>query len=617
MKTPRKSILYVLVLSTLHFLASACAPVSPQQHDASTKSNPVPPGTAQEKSSSDEPSRLPIRFQRPAYMLMETPGKNILADAGAMPSVPVGRDFSFPSGQVLLRDIMKTLVALKGMNVSWANDVNQFVPVDVDIRAGDDFFKSIDNILQQASYFYETQGNTIAIKNRETRTFHLPLPNVSSNYSTSVGGDVLGASSVGSTPGGMSGKVQIISEKNDFNFWKNIEENLDRILEITKEQKTEKKEEKSEFQKQTEWAIKQSGDSKRKYDDDSKTTEASEETKTTSIRDFKTGLGYYTIDKHLGLISVSASRPMLEKISRYLDILKKELYRQVAIEAKIVEVVINDSEKKGIDWSAILSTSVNLEMFGPNGIIFQQKALPQILSTTTGSVGSSITNVLTDGVLSSTLTDTSATTTGTTTSSTTNNPGRRVVSNLSLPGSPFAVLISALETQGKTNILSNPKISVLNGQPALISIGDTQKYIDAIESRVDAQTGAVTYSVKTATLMSGLGMSVIASIMENNEIVLSLTPVTSKLSGDTIPYEIVGLGKVGVPKIQLREMNTVIRVKSGEVLMIGGLIDDVETDVANKVPLLGDIPGINRLFSHTTKIKQKRELVILLQPKLL
>lgn len=617
MKTQRKSILHVLALSALCVLASGCAPVKAPPQDTQTKPNSVAPAASQGKDTLSEPSQLPVRFQKPAYMLKDTDDKHALADAGAMPPVPVGRDFSTASGQVLLRDIIKTLVALKGMNVSWANDVNQFTPVDVDIRQGDDFFKSLDNILQQASYFYETQGNTIAIKNRETKTFHLPLPNVSSNYATSVGGDLLGASTVGANNGGMSGKLHLSSEKNEFNFWKNIEENLDRILEISKEQKTEKKEEKSELQKQSESAMKQGGAPKRNYDDNDKTTELSEQTSTASIRDFKTGLGYYTIDKHLGLISVSASRPMLDKINRYIEILKKELYRQVAIEAKIVEVIISDSEKKGIDWSALLSTSVSLEMFGPNGIIYTQKALPQIVNTTTGAIGSELTNTLTDGVLASTLTNTSTSTTGTTTTSTTNNPGRRVVSNLALPGSPFAVLLSALETQGKTNILSNPKISVLNGQPALISVGDTQKYIDTIESRVDAQTGAVTYTVKTATLMSGLGMSVVASIMENDEIVLSLTPITSKLQGDTVPYETVGLGKVGVPKIQLREMNTVIRVKSGEILMIGGLIDDVETDAVSKVPLLGDIPGISRLFSHSTKLKQKKELVILLQPKLL
>lgn len=572
------------------FLA-ACAPVSghpPEPDVATTGANfqaaplvasgtrqPKPPTDTKRKSA--DTSQLPVRFEKPSYILAGG-GQDKALDGGTeeQVSIPVGRDISTASGPVLLRDIIKTLVASKGMNVSWENDVNQFVPVDVDIREGDDFFKSIDNILLQASYFYEIQGNTLAIKNRENRTFHLPLPNVNSSYSTSVGGDVLGASSIGQNTGGMAGKLQLTSEKNVFDFWKNMEENLDRILEITKEQKTEKKEEKSEQQKQSDWSAKQAGESKRKYEDDSKPSESIDQTKTTSVRDFKTGLGYYTIDKHLGLISVSASRPMLQKISRYIDTLKKELYRQVAIEAKIVEVVINDTEKKGIDWSNLVNTSVNMEMFGPQGIIYNptssNKAITQV------SINPAV---------------------------------------LTPNGNPFNILISALETQGPTNVLANPKISVLNGQPALISVGDTLKYIDAIESRVDATTGAVTYTVKTATLMSGLAMSVVASIMDNNEIVLSLTPVTSKLDGDTIPYEAVGLGKVGVPRIQLREMNTVVRVKSGEMLMIGGLIDNVESDSVKKVPFLSEMFGLGGLFSHSTKTKKKKELVILLQPKIL
>ncbi|MFZ5775985.1 MAG: pilus (MSHA type) biogenesis protein MshL [Thermodesulfobacteriota bacterium] len=478
---------------------------------------------------------------------------------------------------------MKTLVALKGMNVSWANDVNQFVPVDVDIRSGDDFFKAIDNILQQASYFYEIQGNTIAVKNRETRTFHVPLPNVSTVYATTVGGDVLGASSISDrNTGAMAGKLQLTSEKNEFNFWKNIEENFDRILEVTTAQKKEESEKKKEIESVTEgYAKRAQAGAKGKggaYTEAEESKELTSETSVSTLRDFKAGLGYYTIDKHLGLISVTASRPMLDKIGRYLETLKKELYRQVAIEAKIVEVIINDEEKKGIDWSNLLNTSLNMEMFGPNGIVYK--------------AGSSVDRAVSQVSI---------------------NPAVGAAPN----GNPFNVLISALETQGPTNILANPKISVLNGQPALISVGDTMKYIDTIDSRVDAQTGAVTYSVKTATLMSGLGMSVIASIMDSNEVVLTLTPVTSKLDGDVIPYEEVGLGKVGVPKIQLREMNTVVRVKSGDMLMIGGLIDDVQASNIKKVPFLGDLPGVGGLFSHSTNTHKKKELVILLQPKII
>ena len=588
METQRKRIMHLLAGIIACLVFSACAPVSAPTPRAGAPVAAAPPVSSSFNPSSSvvdkrkvvDASALPVRYEKPSYILAG--GANTVLDGGADEQqirIPVGRDISTTSGPVFLRDIMKTLVALKGMNVSWANDVNQFASVDVDIRENDDFFKSIDNIVLQAGYFYEIQGNTIAVKNRETRTFHVPQPNVSTVYATTVGGDVLGASSLSDkNTGAMAGKLQLTSEKNEFNFWKNIEENFDRILEVTKEQKTQTQEAKKEFESASEGLAKRAKGKAQPYAENEKSQELTSQTSTETLRDFKTGLGYYTIDKHLGLISVTASRPMLEKIGRYLDTLKKELYRQVAIEAKIVEVVINDEEKRGIDWSNLVNTSVNLEMFGPSGIIYKS--------------GSSVDKAISQVSV---------------------NPKSDSVAN----GNPFNILISALETQGPTNVLANPKLSVLNGQPALISVGDTLKYIDTIESRIDPTTGAVTYTVKTATLMSGLGMSVIASIMDNNEIVLSLTPVTSKLDGDKVPYEEVGLGKVGVPRIQLREMNTVVRIKSGEMLMIGGLIDDVEGGNIKKVPFLGDLPGIGGLFSHSTKTHKKKELVILLQPKIL
>ena len=116
--------------------------------------------------------------------------------------------------------------------------------------------------------------------------------------------------------------------------------------------------------------------------------------------------------------------------------------------------------------------------------------------------------------------------------------------------------------------------------------------------------------------MSGLGMSVVATIMDNDEIILSLTPVTSDLE-EPINYLQIGGGTVGLPKVRLREMSTTVKIKNGQILVIGGLIDTINDDSGNKVPLLGDIPGLGKLFSHRTKTTQKTELVILLQPKLM
>jgi general secretion pathway protein D/MSHA biogenesis protein MshL len=542
-------------------LTTACAPA------AQTEANKDPLATkvsaAGKQANTLAAGQLPVRFQKPAYMLGESSTQNIGTAGAEGLAIPVGADISSNTGPVALRDIMKRLAALKGMNISWASDVDQMAMVDVDIRAEDDFFKSLDNILRQKDYFHEVQANTIVVKYRETRKFHVAMPFVKSSYATGVGGDVLGG---GTATSNLKGNIQLTSEKNEFDIWDNVKTNLDQILGIWEETTS------TPAPPTTTTATGAAAVVAAATPPPTATT--------TTKRDVKSGKGYYSIDKPIGLITVTAPRPLVEKIALYLDNLKAELYRQISIEAKIVEVAIDDTENRGIDWTNFLTgKNVDFTLFGPNGIIYDAA---------------------------------------------TANSGGRVVSNIALDSgaNPFSLALNFLDTQGHSNILANPKLSIMNGQPGLITAGDSIKYIDKVESRVDATTGAVTYTVTTATLMSGIGMSVIATIMENDEIILNLTPVTSKLDGNAVEYIVGWGGQIGVPRIKLREMNTTVRVKSGQVVVVGGLIDNADdtgtgSNKSNKVPILGDIPVIGNLFSKTYKATKRSELVIMLQPKIL
>lgn len=551
MKTIQSKILRVTFLALLSLLFG-CAPVSsppPAEQTAAI----VPEQTmetSEQMASAEvdmvmEEGQLPIRYQQPAYLLkeMKAPDSSGTENDEDI-SIPVGADISSTTGPVALRDILKRLAALKSMNISWASDVDQFALVDVDIRAEDDFFAAIDNILRQMDYFHEVKGNTIVVKYRETRKFHIAMPYMASTYSTGVGGDVLGAGGgAGTGSATLVGNIQITSSENKFDIWGNIRTNLDQILEIWEE----------------------TAPATTDQPQAATTTDTQEPAATTTRRNVQAGKGYYTIDNHIGLITVTAPRRLVQKIEIYLNNLKEELFRQVSIEAKIVEVQINDTSKKGIDWSSLLDTSLNLELFGTSGIIYAP------------------------------------------------NTANRAISQVDLPDSPFNILISALETQGPVKILANPKISVMNGQPALISIGETIRYIKSATTTIS--DGVASTSVETDNVMSGLGMSVLATIMENDEIVLSLTPVTSKVD-DPILEETFNDVTIQLPQINIREMNTVVRVKSGDMLMIGGLIDNNETDTIKKVPFLGDVPGVSKFFSHETKVTTKKELVILLLPRI-
>ena len=282
------------------------------------------------------------------------------------------------------------------------------------------------------------------------------------------------------------------------------------------------------------------------------------------------GQGYYIIDKPVGLITVTAPRPIVEKIDAYITTLKKSLYQQISIEAKILEVQLNDASSIGINWSNVLKDfDINgvLE-FGANGSV---------------------------------------------------QPGSgQFVSNISLGDKTFSVLLNALNQEGDTKILSNPKISVMNGQPALITVGKNVTYIDSIEADRDSDTNVVTFSVETERILSGIGMALTATVLGKDEIIMNLVPITSELE-EPIEYRDVGSdgGTVGLPVVNVREMSTTVIVKDGEMLVIGGLISDTKKSTGEFAPGLGKIPGLKYLFGYEEKQHLKSELIILLRPRII
>ncbi len=171
-------------------------------------------------------SELPTRFQQPTFLLSES---GTFAGQEKF-SLPVGADISSNRGPVTLRDILKRLAVLKRMNVSWADDVDQMALVDVDIRAEDDFYVAIDNILRQLDYFYTIEGNSIVVKYRDSKAFQVSMPFLSPEFSIGVGGDVLGSADVKHK---MKGRIELeskASSEDSFDVWANIESNLNEIL---------------------------------------------------------------------------------------------------------------------------------------------------------------------------------------------------------------------------------------------------------------------------------------------------------------------------------------------------------------------------------------------------
>jgi general secretion pathway protein D/MSHA biogenesis protein MshL len=129
---------------------------------------------------------------------------------------------------------MKRLANLRGMSVSWGSDVDREVMVDVNIRADDDYFKAIDNLLRQVGYFHEVKDNTIIVKFKVTRQYHVSIPNMKGTYASNVGGDFIPTGENVETGTDTEGTAKITSSENEFDLWKNINENLTMLMDQEK-----------------------------------------------------------------------------------------------------------------------------------------------------------------------------------------------------------------------------------------------------------------------------------------------------------------------------------------------------------------------------------------------
>jgi len=631
MKSLKNILLSSSLLLLVLLLASCVATSTTGKQESGLAQEDLPPVIDQALTPTPPPppTTLPVRYQRASYFVDQEDQEQEEATLAAESAVKVGARITSTSGPQPLWDIMKRLAALKGMNVSWASDVDRNVLVDVNISAQDDFYQAIDNLLRQVDYYHEVLGSTIIVKYKETRQFHIAMPFIKQAYRTNIGGDVLGGGGGTESNTNVKGEISLTTDgvainnlrdgaKGDieFNTWHSIENNLSAVLDIWS----------------TEDVVVPGGTELEQSDVNqaNENASATPQEVTATFRRSKGGNSYF-IDKPVGLITVTAPRPLLEKLEIYFKSLQKELYKQISIEAKIIEVQLDDHSSVGLNWNQILE---NLT-FGANasfGTTYQKETPSTNSSETTNSISSdtkdttirnrefnfleldpltvdsdaferevtNTANSVTESVVSSAKIITEVLTNG-------------IAGSLTLASFTFDSFIKAVDEQGKSTILSNPKLSVLNGQPALMTVGRNETYIDKVESTQDE--GVVTTSVTTARALSGVGLALTANILNEDEIILNLVPVTSEVEG--ILVEIVGSSRVGLPIINVREMSTTVKVKNGEMLVIGGLISSISSNNDSFIPGTKNIPFFKYLFGYEEKREKKRELIILLQPRII
>lgn len=281
------------------------------------------------------------------------------------------------------------------------------------------------------------------------------------------------------------------------------------------------------------------------------------------------------VSPQAGLVTVRALPQEITAVKGFIKATESHLHRQVIIEAKIMEVTLNDDYQQGIKWNKVLDQVGNTD----------------IAYSTTGSVvGNVISNTI-GGVNSITLSPNSS-------------------------NSNFSGVIELLQTQGNVQVLSSPRITATNNQKAVIKVGEDEYFVTEVSSTTTTGTSTTTTpEVELTPFFSGIALDVTPQISKDGSVILHVHPSVTITEEQNKTIQI-GSEQLILPLAQssVRESDTIIRANSGEVVVIGGLIETYKVDLESKTPFLGDIPFLGELFKNKSQKSQKRELVIMLKP---
>ena len=178
-------------------------------------------------------------------------------------------------------------------------------------------------------------------------------------------------------------------------------------------------------------------------------------------------------------------------------------------------------------------------------------------------------------------------------------------------------VIKFLKTQGDVSSISNPKVLTLNNQPALITSGTEYFYkITSTETLAGGSTGTASESEDVQSVFAGVLLDITPEISDDNLITLKINPSISEAISTTFAASTTE-DRTMPPDLSRRQLSSVVTVKDGHRIILGGLITTVNSINENKVPILGDIPIVNYLFKYESKSKTVTELVIVIEPHII
>lgn len=304
------------------------------------------------------------------------------------------------------------------------------------------------------------------------------------------------------------------------------------------------------------------------------------------------------VNAESGVVVVRALPEELRLVEEYLGATHAAVNRQVVLEAKILEVELNDRFQTGINWANLISDNVTIGQIGSANLL-----------TGSGTIGSSDiagnTGNLNPGASFSAIVGTTASAFG-------------GVFTIAAKTGDFAAFVELLKGQGEVQVLSSPRVSTVNNQKAVIKIGGDEFFVTNVSSTASTTTAGgtvITPTVELASFFSGIVLDVTPQIDEHNNIILHIHPSVSAVTQKNKSFTALGQSfNLPLALSTVQESDNVVRARSGQIIVIGGLMKEGATDEQAGIPILADIPILGHLFKHKRVTRIKKELVILLKP---
>ncbi len=507
-------------------------------------------------------------------------------------AAPKSETYSVVVNNVPVRDLLFALARDARVNV----DIHPGITGTVSLNAINQTLPQLlTRIAKQVDMRFELDGPNLAVMPDSPFLKHYKVDYV--NMARNVTETISTSTQINTTPGGSGGATSVgggagnvsntrIENKSNNQFWDSLEKNIKDILretdKILPEGSSETVVEQANAQTATGPAALPQGASPRAAQALANAMQgnaalgSSSQTTGNSVvrRNTFREAASVIINPESGVITVRATARQHEKIQEFIDRVIVSSRRQVLIEATIVEVTLGDGYQQGIEWTKVIT--------GATGVG---------LSLTPASINSNVGSALTPFTLGY----------------------QNKQTNFEINS-----IVNILQAYGTAKVLSSPRLSVMNNQTALLKVVENFVYFNVKADTVTtANVGNNTTVTTTPQSVSvGLVMSVTAQVSDGDAVILNVRPTISSISElkeDPNPSIPAGV-KNYVPQIRTREIESVMRVNSGEIAVLGGLMEDSVNWKTGRVPLVGQLPLIGELFTTRNNAAVKSELVVFLRP---